>query len=280
MIAIKNRKPQADVLELVQSAQSGVTIGPPEAEQRECDAHGVYLSRKFRGLRIWSGCPKCSDERDAKSKTEESVKARAERAQAWKGRVDCAGIPERFKTRTLRNYVAELPGQQDALVFSTEYADGFAKVLSDGRCALFVGSVGTGKTHLAVGICLRIMHAGYTASFQTVREVIRRVRDTWSRGADETETQAIAALVCVDLLVLDEVGVQHGTEAEQLVLWDVLDGRYKARRPTLLLSNLTVPELEGYLGARIFDRLREDGGQVIPFIWASARGSELTRRDA
>lgn len=40
----------------------------------------------------------------------------------------------------------------------------------------------------------------------------------------------------------------------------------------MLASNLTVEELPGYLGGRLMDRLRENGGVVVPFTWASERG--------
>ena len=38
------------------------------------------------------------------------------------------------------------------------------------------------------------------------------------------------------------------------------------------MSNLTTNEVRDYLGERIFDRMREDGGQVRVFDWESYRG--------
>ena len=111
-----------------------------------------------------------------------------------------------------------------------------------------------------------------TVLFTTVMRAIRRVKDTWSRESRESETQAIAALVFPDLLILDEIGVQFGSDTERLILFDVLNERYEKRRPTLLLSNLNIDEVKAYLGERVFDRLREDGGEAIVFDWASWRG--------
>ena len=76
-----------------------------------------------------------------------------------------------------------------------------------------------------------------------------------------------------DLLILDEVGVQFGSDTEKLILFDVLNERYEKRRPTLVLSNLSLPDVEQYLGERIFDRLREDGGEAVVFDWESHRGN-------
>lgn len=84
-----------------------------------------------------------------------------------------------------------------------------------------------------------------------------------------------------DLLILDEVGVQFGSDTERLLLFDILNERYERRRPTILMSNLAlddaeeggrvVPGIKSYLGERVFDRLREDGGQSVVFDWPSHR---------
>jgi DNA replication protein DnaC len=69
------------------------------------------------------------------------------------------------------------------------------------------------------------------------------------------------------------VGVQFGSDTEKLMLFDILNERYERRRPTILMSNLPRDEVSAYLGERVFDRLREDGGQFISFTWESYRKS-------
>ena len=237
-----------------------------------CEKHGAYESRCILGI-VWTKCPKCCAEALAREREAEEAKARAERAAAWQRKVGFAGIPERFCDRRLEMYIAQSAPQRRALAFARAYADGFDTVLRSGRCALFVGRPGTGKTHLAVGIGLQIMEReGRTVLFTTAMRAVRRVKDTWGPNRDQTETQAIQALVFPDLLILDEVGVQFGSDTEKLILFDVLNERYERRRPTLLLSNLEVNEVQEFLGERIFDRLREDGGEFVPFDWDSHRG--------
>lgn len=244
----------------------------PKTRTDKCDTHGPFEARCFIGS-IWSKCPTCTAEAAAKEKAQLEAKERDDRRQAWQRRIGEAGIPERFQNRSLQSFVAETQAQARALEFATAYADSFDDALATGRSIIFVGKPGTGKTHLAVGIGLRVMHRdNRTVLFSTVMRAIRRVKDTWSRDSRETETQAIAALVFPDLLILDEVGVQFGSDTERLILFDVLNERYEKRRPTLLLSNLNIDEVKAYLGERVFDRLREDGGEAIVFDWASWRG--------
>lgn len=239
-----------------------------------CDQHGEFEARNFLG-RVWSKCPECAREEDAKRKEAEEAEARRLRRLRWESKIGAAGIPERFHTRTLDTFEAETPAQERALEFARDYATNFAQVLKTGRCALFVGRPGTGKTHLAVGIGLRIMGAeNRTVLFTTVMRAIRRVKDSWAKDSTETESQAIAALTYPDLLILDEVGVQFGSDFERNIMFDVLNERYEKRRPTILLSNLSKDELVGFLGERVFDRMREDGGKFIPFDWDSHRSKK------
>ena len=245
---------------------------PPKTKTELCETHGEFESRCYLGS-VWTKCPACSAEAVAKEREAEEAKARAERVAAWQRKIGDAGIPERFRDRRLETYVARTEGQRRALAFARSYADGFDAALKTGRSALFIGKPGTGKTHLAVGIGLQIMERdSRSALFLTVMRAVRRVKDTWGRSSTQSESEAIASLVFPDLLILDEVGVQFGSDAERLILFDVLNERYEKRRPTLLLSNFTRDEVQAFLGERIFDRLREDGGEFIPFDWDSHRG--------
>ena len=104
-----------------------------------------------------------------------------------------------------------------------------------------------------------------------MRTLLREIRETWGMlGA--RESGVLGRLIERDLLILDEVDMQFGGDAELLRLFDVLNGRYEALRPTVLASNLSVEALPGCLGARLMYRLRENGGVVVPFTWASERG--------
>jgi len=248
----------------------------PKAEkvtrQDTCEHHGAFESVNFIG-KIWSRCPHCAAALAELRKKREEEEERVERQRAWEYRLSTSCIPERFLDRTLKNFKAETPEQQRALAFANAYADDFDGVMKTGRCALFVGAPGTGKTHLAAGIALRLMHRDQrSVLFTTVMRAIRGIKDTWSKGSETTETQAIEALVYPDLLILDEVGVQFGSETEKLMLFDVLNERYEKRKPCLLLSNLAIDDVKAFLGERVFDRLREDGGEAVAFDWDSYRG--------
>ncbi len=244
----------------------------PKSKSAECDQHGKFESKCFIGS-IWTKCPICDAERAQREAADEEARERESRRSAWHLKIGQSGIPARFKERTLQNFVAVTDAQRRALAFAKQYADEFDHVMTTGRCALFIGKPGTGKTHLAAGIGLQVMRdQNRTVLFTTVMRAIRRVKDSWTKGSTDSESKAIEALTFPDLLILDEIGVQAGSEFEKLTLFDVLNERYEKRKPTILISNLSASDVKNYLGDRVIDRLREDGGKSIAFDWESYRG--------
>ena len=136
---------------------------------------------------------------EAKLQIERDKLAERERAnRRWLGKIKGAAIPERFKDRTLDSYIAKTTGQKKALAFAKEYAENFDQVIKTGRSAIFVGKVGTGKTHLAIGIALSIMQQQRSPLFVTVQRLIRRVKDSWHTKA-ETESEVVEAFASPEM---------------------------------------------------------------------------------
>lgn len=241
---------------------------PPR--QAECAAHGAYLASPLLNDH-WTGCPQCNEAEIGQLKARDAALKEAEDLERWNQRVVDAGIPPRFQDRTLESYSADNPGAERALAFAKTYAQQFASNLGRGTSCIFVGKPGTGKTHLAIGIALHIMREGRTARYLTVQRAVRKIKDTWNRESKERESDALRWMTEVDFLILDEIGVQFGSDFEKNLLFEVLNARYENRRPSVILSNLNQNEVQTYLGERVVDRIREDGGRVITFDWASHR---------
>lgn len=239
------------------------------AEQRTCDQHGEYMARLFRDN--WTRCPKCVE-------AERELREAQEREQAKRARIesflrDDSGIPRRFADCTIDGYQASNDGQRRAKEFALKFSADLAEKAENGRSAIFCGMPGNGKTHLACAIAKAAIYANRSAHFTTAIRLVRRIKDTWRKDAEETETQAIEFFTWPSLLVLDEVGVQFGSETEKMLLFDVLNDRYEQRKSVILVSNLGIDGVKDFLGERVFDRLREDGGVYIPFTWDSYRGA-------
>ncbi|MFZ4835909.1 ATP-binding protein [Rouxiella sp. Mn2063] len=179
-----------------------------------------------------------------------------------------SGIQELHQSCTFDNYNAELPGQRHALEKSKAYANRFGSGFGG---FIFSGGCGTGKNHLAAAIGNQLLSSGKSVLVVTVPDLMMRFRETYQDGAKTTEAKLMDDLCNVDLLVLDDIGVQRGNTNEGVVLFQIVDRRLASKKSVGMLTNLDAPALRELLGERIMDRMTMDSGMWINFDWASYR---------
>lgn len=251
----------------------------PQTVDAICAKHGTYRARVYEppfpgAIAVASKCPTCYEEAKAAEQAKQAARDESQRIQKIFALNERAGIPKRFQERSLGNYRAELTGQKRVLAMARRFVESWPEQRDKGTSLVLTGGPGTGKTHIACAIARELI-IGHLASvcFATVTDCLRFVKDTYRKDSERTERQAIATLMDYDLLILDEIGVQLGTDHEKLLLFEILNGRYQDCLPTILLSNLSAEDLETYLGQRVMDRYRECGA-VMAFDWASHRGTK------
>jgi len=186
------------------------------------------------------------------------------------------GIAKRFVNRTLDNYEAKTDGQKHALGTAREIAETVGN--SRPRNAIFTGRPGTGKNHLVAGITRELILAKKIVVASTMIKMIQHFRSAWNHGAEESEKEVYEKYTLADLLILDEVGTQYGTDSEHIIIFDILNERYGSELSSLLVSNLGMTELRDYVSERLIDRLKEDGCDIVVFDWQSYRGTPRDRK--
>lgn len=266
----------------------------PSTRDAVCPAHGPYVAQNLSSGRLWSRCQTCARELAAQREAEEAARKAAEKAASdehlLRYRIAASGLQGRFLRATFATYAAELPAQRQALAMCRSFAEDFGTTAPTGGLWL-IGPPGTGKTHLASAMVSHLIREHRVdAHIFAVHELMRMARTRiWNKrqGAtvwdgwdytpkpdpeSETVDGFIERLAGAALLVLDEIGVSRGSEWEAEQLFAVVDGRYKAELPTVVVSNLPAAQLKTELGHRLYDRLREAAKQV-PCNWPSHRGA-------
>nr|WP_260114828.1 ATP-binding protein [Pseudoduganella dura] len=97
-------------------------------------------------------------------------------------------------------------------------------------------------------------------------------------GSAQTKAQVIRDFIEPELLILDEAGMQRGTDEEKSILFEIIDGRYELSRPSILMTNLALPALEEMIGERVLYRLREGNGRQVVFEWESHRKQRVAEK--
>src|ERR1700728_414225 len=199
-----------------------------------------------------------------------------------------AAIPRRYEHCTLDTFEPGY-GQADqslaaAYLMARQFVSG-DPVTTEGRGLLLTGSVGVGKTHLAVGIAQAlVVEKGVRALFCDYRELLKRIQESYNPQVLSTELQILEPVFEAEVLILDELGAQKPTYC----VWDtvalILNTRYNDKRTTLITTNYPnaaaalardTPKAnrEETLGDRIGERMRSRLAEMC--VEVEMRGSDF-----
>lgn len=241
----------------------------------QCGPYTQTLIEQFDGGYNAQGCSFCQFQalRCEPVDSERHIAAKAADRQAKiNDLLIGSGITPRFSKSTFATFQADDAGRAKALAKCRGYAEQFNTNYDAGRAMLLVGNIGTGKTHLACAIVQHVIREhGAQAVITSAAEIIRIFKGAMRKGAQYDDRDVINELASFDLLVIDEVGAQAGTEYEKGLMHEVIDRRYQLVLPTILASNLTLEQFTDFIGERAIDRLRQGGGIQVGFTWPSVR---------
>ena len=175
-----------------------------------------------------------------------------------------AEIPTRYQWTFQDDFHFNAPNGS-AIKFAAEVHSYVATLIDSGKEPsegfLFYGRPGTGKTMLGCIMLNELMlHRGRPGRFLNLsRKYFQQLRDTYSEDSERygQTWQIIDALCKMPYLVLDDFGVQRGTEWEQEMLYDLVDARYSEERFTIVTTNQPLDDIKQLSQGRIYSRLTE-----------------------
>ena len=187
-------------------------------------------------------------------------------------RLASAHIPERYRDCSLDAFEIYHEADRslaDALLTARKFVDEYP-VSTAGKGLLFTGSIGVGKTHLAVGVLQRLTRErGVRGLFCDYRELLKKIQNSYNPQVKTTELELLKPVFAAEVLVLDDLGAQKPNEW----VWDtvalILNSRYNDKQTTIITTNYAdLPAgggaksdveraaREPSLGDRIGDRMR------------------------
>ena len=176
-----------------------------------------------------------------------------------------AHIPARYEHCELENF--DTSGSRSGLA---------AALLDDRRLVeeypvhraglLFVGDIGIGKTHLAVGILKLLMRdKGIQCLFYDYRELLKDIQNSFNASVHETEMDVLRPVFETEVLVIDELGAVKPSDWKWDTISDIINRRYNAQRTTIFTTN--------------FPDLPESGGSGSTDLRSKAAAERANRKD-
>jgi DNA replication protein DnaC len=146
---------------------------------------------------------------------------------------NAAEVGARYAGATLDTFVENHPTQGQALAAARRFAKEFPRVE---RGLLFWGTVGTGKTHLAVGMLREVtLRKGFSARIVEYPQLLEDLRRAYAESTGVGPL--MRSLAQVDVLVLDELANGLNSDWETTVIDDLVSRRYNAGRTTICTTN-------------------------------------------
>jgi len=137
-----------------------------------------------------------------------------------------------------------------------EYVAHFPQMLEKGTGLLLWGSVGTGKTFLAGCIANALIDQRVSVLMTT----FGRILNTLTGKFQEDRNSFLDSFNQYSLLILDDLGMERNTEFALEQVFNVVDTRYRSKKPLIVTTNLTLEELKNspdLVHSRIYDRILE-----------------------
>lgn len=167
---------------------------------------------------------------------------------------------EKRHSRGVFSELAEHPQWLDAYHKTIE-------IMGRQATAILIGDRGPGKTQCAIEVVKQMCRNLKPCMYERMRDLNNYILDM---QGENQRSKAIVKYQKPYLLVLDEVQEKFDTEYSYRTLNLIIDKRYAAMKPTILIANCKDDYLIELLGPSTFERISEDGG-AINFDWPSFR---------
>ena len=114
---------------------------------------------------------------------------------------------------------------------------------------------GSGKTRLALSLGNALLNSkSRQVRFITTSDLLREIKSTYNKNSEYTESQLVDAIGNVNVLIIDDIGVEKLTDWVNEMLDSIFDTRMKHNKITIFTSNCSMEELkhDERLKSRIF----------------------------
>lgn len=163
-------------------------------------------------------------------------------------------ITKQFKIKTLDNFITNNQNIKTKLA-AQKFIQKFNKMKNG---IIFVGTNGTGKTHISIAIANELMKQNVPVIFGTLTDLLEKYKDNCKNN---TENELIKLYTKVDLLIIDDLGVEFMNDWMLSKLFVIINERIKNELPIIITTNYDMDQLKQRLS--IQNKLCETTNSII-----------------
>ena len=170
-------------------------------------------------------------------------------------------VPRRYAGCHFHSYKPQNTSQERAFKFATRLTMDYPAV---DQGILFTGTVGVGKTHLAVSILKGLTERGFSCMFYEFGALLKEIQDSYNSNTKTSELGVLSPVLNAQVLVLDELGASKPTDWVRDTMAHIINTRYNDQKLTILTTNYPDERrndreetLEDRVGTRLRSRLYE-----------------------
>lgn len=151
------------------------------------------------------------------------------------------------------------------------------KFRADSPSLLFKGGTGLGKTHLSLAIAGKAIEKGFGVIYGSAQTfAVALERERFDRDLPE-DGDTNSQLIECDLLILDDLGTEFSSSYVNAALYNVVNSRMLANKPTIISTNLSLKELEERYSQRFASRVTGYYGK-LEFVGRDVRVQKRLRK--
>lgn len=149
-------------------------------------------------------------------------------------------LNEDLKQATFKTYIPKNETQAEAKLLAQRYAYDYNP--KDPKNIMLFGSYGVGKSHLAISALKELMRKDVSCLFISMPKLLTKLRSTYNRNSDQSESDVLNALIQCDVVVIDDLGADVDELRNEASAWalskvfEVIDGRQG--KHTIYTTNL------------------------------------------
>jgi DNA replication protein DnaC len=206
---------------------------------------------------------------DEATRVAHPCRCRPQRIERHRARSLSAVIPRRYAGSSFdRPPVTDMPAPQVQVV--RRFVRDIDANLDAGRGLWFYGSVGTGKTTLAMLVSRSALDAGRSVAIYSLPRLLAEIRATFETDSEGSYVGFLDRLAAVDLLHVDDVGAERTSDWVLEQLYAIVNARYEDERSVIITTNLERDALVEQIRERTVSRL-EEMCTLVPLYGEDAR---------